>query len=155
MKVVAIIISILALIISIWMARDLIIWECIRDSELQMNFIEACITGNETGAEKLLKLGADPNRRSFIFSPIFLTSLQGNVNITKLLLNWGADPNAKSLFFTPLYAATHKKHEEVVNVLLEGNANPYITCFGDTPYEKAIDKKKFDIAENIRRYMTV
>ena len=64
--------------------------------------------------------------------PIFISSFNGNYEITKLLLDHKADPNPEKLnppTTNPLFEAIKKNHYNIVNLLLDYKCDP--NAYGD------------------------
>lgn len=100
----------------------------------QFNFIRRCflkdiftaVNNNDTIlVQKLLQLGANPNRRDQDRkTPLHYAALKGHIEIAKILLEAGADPNAKDpLDYTPLHFASQYGHPEIIKLLTEYNNN--------------------------------
>ena len=76
----------------------------------------------------MLESKADVNvaRKTDGITPLYMSSLDGHVEIVKLLLEAGADVNAKAYVggkdYTPLSIAKEKGHSEIVKLLKEHGA---------------------------------
>ena len=81
--------------------------------------------GNPQEARRLLKEGYILTEHKF--TPLYLASNYGHLEVVKILLKFGANINAKSIDgLTPLIIATIKERLQVVQYLLEQKADPYI-----------------------------
>src|SRR5580658_9340592 len=96
-----------------------------RGPEGSTPFMYAVLYTGKATLERLLKLGADPNRRNDA-NVTALMWAAGSLEKTRLLLDHGADVNARSSDLrTPLMiAAGHPGNASVVKLLLEHHANP-------------------------------
>lgn len=88
--------------------------------------LTAVMFGTDEAVETLLNLGADPNLRTRIFTPIGDAAFQGKLNVVKMLINCGVPINGSYFFLTesPLLAAVDRGHLHVVEYLLECGADP-------------------------------
>ena len=85
----------------------------------------AVLYTNAVTLERLLKLGADPNRRNDANATALMWAAT-EMDKTKVLLNHGANVNARSSAMrTPLMIAARKLgNSAVVRLLLDKGANP-------------------------------
>ncbi len=87
------------------------------------------------GSQRLLELGANPNRRVVIDRTdgllISMITMSANVSLIELLLRFKCDPNVVSNAYTPLMRAV--THRQSVEVLMKYGANiNYDDGYGET-----------------------
>lgn len=129
-----------------------ILWKTATDSE---RLLVVCKYGEQALADRLLKLGADPNyadrstgERGFVCwsgaTPLMMASQRGDQGTVQLLLEHGAQVNAADAADeTALYHAVRAGHEEVTLLLLEHGADPNARSArkNDTPYGLAFGQQ--------------
>jgi ankyrin repeat protein len=82
-------------------------------------------------------------------TPLHLTALDGNIELTELLIANSADVNAKCKFGeTPLHFAAGGGHKEIVELLIENGANINATDYQrHTPLSWAKDRDHEEIVK--------
>ncbi|MFF4821643.1 ankyrin repeat domain-containing protein [Streptomyces sp. NPDC001312] len=116
-----------------------------RRKKLSGHLVTAAMLGDTARAEALLRAGADPERADREgTTPLYVASVQGQVEMVRLLLAAGACPDAESGHGsegTPLCAAACWGHTETVRELLAHGADPNLRedhGTGRTPLEWAV-----------------
>jgi ankyrin repeat protein len=88
-----------------------------------LNLVWAARTGRPDVVRKFLAMGADPDVKTMLGTPINVAAKQGDVEIVRLLIDAGADVNAGSRVGTPLQRAAEQGHTDVALALLEAGAS--------------------------------
>ena len=131
-------------------------WAIIDDPELQNKELVVPESKNYVYSPqelfKLIEAGSDKGLRAFLshgtdlnvrderdWTPLMVSSFNGNIEITHLLLLGGADIQFKDTAgYTPLHLAAFNGHDDVVKLLLEKKADPNARSnFGWTPLIQA------------------
>ncbi len=89
------------------------------------DLIDAIIKKDEKKVYTYLKLGVNPNSKSFDgVTPLMYAAEKGNIYIVKQLLKFGAEVNAvPNSFITALIAASKNNYPDIAELLLQNNAN--------------------------------
>ena len=126
--------------------------EDIVEYTFEQSLIEATKAGNTEAVEFLIEtLDVDPNTRNDGFTPLFIASHNGHLEIVDRLLKEKVNPNTPcNDGATPLFIASHNGHLEIVERLLMEDANPNISLeTGITPLYIASQNGHLEIVERL------
>lgn len=115
----------------------------------------AAHTGSRAVVERLLRAGADKNRKSFDGrTPLYIACVQGTEGAADALLHAGASTvESQDDGFTPLAAAAAGGYRGIVALLLRARANEdAATPTGWTPLMQACSAGHKDVAELLLRH---
>ncbi|KAK0723094.1 ankyrin repeat-containing domain protein [Lasiosphaeria miniovina] len=116
---------------------------------------EACLTGDQETAQKLIQKGADieaENRSGN--TPLSSAAREGHEAVVRVLLDKGADVEANTIGGgAPLYGAAASGHEAVVRLLLENGADANVMDDdGQTPLRRAVKGNHKTVIRVLREF---
>lgn len=112
-------------------------------------FIIACENGNLSEVLKLLKAGADVNKKDDFETPLTTACRRGQTNVIKTLLENSAAVNLNDDLGTPLTVACRHGHLSAVQILIKAGAGVNMFRFYDTPLSAACTNGQIRLIETL------
>ncbi|HEY8503665.1 MAG TPA: ankyrin repeat domain-containing protein, partial [Gemmataceae bacterium] len=94
------------------------------DPAVQVNLVQAVMSGQAEAVRALIERGADVNVPTLSGTPLYAAVCRWREDMVDMLLAAGADPDAGNSLGTPLIEALQQGRESIARKLLAAGANP-------------------------------